>query len=41
MAISAIAWSPTREESMNLSNGYEYDESTGYGFLVREEDKDK
>lgn len=41
MAISAIAWSPSREEAMNLSNGYEFDEDTGYGFLVRIGDEDK
>ncbi len=41
MAISAIAWSPLRQEAMNLSNGYEFDESTGYGFLVRIGDEDK
>ncbi len=41
MAISAIAWSPTREMAMRLSNGYSFDETVGYGFLVREEDVDK
>lgn len=41
MAISALAWSPLREESMYLSDGYEYDSTAGYGFLVREEDVDK
>lgn len=41
MAISAIAWSPLRQEAMNLSNGYEFDEDTGYGFLVRIGDEDK
>lgn len=40
MAISAIAWSPLREESMNLSDGYDFDD-VGYGFLVRAEDVDK
>jgi len=41
MAISAIAWSPTREMAMRLSDGYSFDETVGYGFLVREEDIDK
>ena len=41
MAISAIAWSPTREMAMRLSDGYSFDETVGYGFLVREEDVDK
>lgn len=41
MAISAIAWSPVREMAMNLSDGYEFDESAGYGFLVRAEDVGK
>ena len=41
MAVSAIAWSPTREMAMRLSNGYSFDETVGYGFLVREEDVDK
>ncbi len=40
MAISALAYSPERAESMNLSNGY-YFGAVGYGFLVREEDVDK
>lgn len=40
MAISALAYSPEREESMNLSTGY-YFGAVGYGFLVREEDVDK
>ncbi len=43
LAISALAYSPTRAESMNLSKGYRFDEneSSNYGFLVREEDADK
>ena len=41
MAISAIAWSPTREIAMRLSDGYSFDDTIGYGFLVREEDADK
>ena len=40
MAISAIAWSPVRQEAMNLSDGYDFDD-TGYGFLIREEDLGK
>jgi polar amino acid transport system substrate-binding protein len=40
LAISAIAYSPARAETMNLSRGY-YFSDTGYGFIVREEDADK
>ena len=40
MALSAMAYSPSRAEAMNLSNVYMPSE-TGYGFLVREADKDK
>lgn len=40
MAISALAYSPEREETMTLSTGY-YFGAVGYGFLVREEDVDK
>lgn len=40
LAISAIAYSPAREEAMALSKGYLYSDD-GYGFLVREEDADK
>lgn len=40
LAISAIAYSPVREEAMALSKGYLYTDQ-GYGFLVREEDVDK
>lgn len=40
LAISAIAYSPTRAESMNLSNVY-LASDTGYGFIVRSEDVDK
>lgn len=40
LAISALAYSPTRAEAMNLSNVY-LASDTGYGFLVRAEDKDK
>ena len=40
IAISAIAYNPTRAEAMNLSNVY-LASDTGYGFLCRTEDKDK
>lgn len=40
MALSAMAYSPSRAEAMNLSNVYMPSE-TGYGFLVRAADKDK
>ena len=40
LAISAIAYNPTRAEAMNLSNVY-LASDTGYGFLCRAEDKDK
>lgn len=40
MAISAIAYSPTREEAMNLSKGYLFAD-TGYGFICRAEDAGK
>ena len=40
LAISALAYSPSRAEAMNLSNVYQAG-TTGYGFLVREEDVDK
>ena len=43
LAISALAWSKTRAESMNLSNGYYTSETGGddYGFFCRVEDQDK
>ncbi len=42
LAISALAYSPTRAESMEMSVGYYFSEdSEGYGLLVREEDLDK
>lgn len=44
LAISAIAYSPAREEAMNLSDGYYFggeEESDGYGWIVRAEDVDK
>ena len=40
MAISAIAYSPSRVEAMRLSNVYKPN-SGGYGFLTRAEDVDK
>lgn len=40
LAISAIAYSPERENAMALSKGYLFTDQ-GYGFLVREEDVDK
>lgn len=41
MAISAIAYSPSREEAMLLSDGYKLTSDEGYGFLTRTEDADK
>jgi len=40
LSLSAIAYSPSRAEAMNLSNVY-YSTGTGYGFLTRLEDVDK
>ena len=40
MAISAMAYSPTRAEAMKMSNVYQASDE-GYGYLVREEDADK
>ena len=40
MSLSAIAYSPTRAEAMNLSNVY-YSSGGGYGFICRSEDVDK
>lgn len=40
MAISAMAYSPDRAESMKMSDVYQ-PSSDGYGFLVRAEDADK
>lgn len=40
MAISAMAYSPTRAEAMKMSNVYQ-PSSDGYGYLVRAEDVDK
>lgn len=42
LAISALAWSKTRAETMNLSIGYyTSDENDEYGFFCRTEDVDK
>ena len=42
LAISALAYSPARAESMNMSKGYHFDDEVAlYGFLVREGDEDK
>ncbi len=41
MAISALAFSPARATAMNMSDGYYFGESEGYGLLVRAEDTDK
>lgn len=41
MAISALAYTPERAEAMELSKGYYFDETKGYGLLVREEDVDR
>jgi polar amino acid transport system substrate-binding protein len=39
MAISALAYTPAREEAMNLSDGYYFDKnSKGHGLLIRTED---
>jgi len=41
MAISALAYTPAREEAMNLSKGYHFSKnSKGHGLLIREADKD-
>ncbi len=41
LAISALAYTPAREEAMNLSDGYYFSEnSPGYGLLIRQEDSD-
>jgi len=40
LAISALAYSPARAEAMAMSKGYWFGGS-GYGFVVREEDKGK
>lgn len=42
LAISALAYSPARAESMNMSKGYYFDDDTeGYGMLCRVGDEDK
>lgn len=41
LAISALAYTPERADAMNLSKGYYFDQTEGYGLLVREEDADK
>lgn len=41
LAISALAYTPERAEAMNMSKGYMFDQTDGYGFLVRAEDVDK
>ena len=39
MAISALAYTPAREEAMNLSKGYHFPKgSLGHGLLIREDD---
>ena len=44
LAISALAYTPSRAETMNLSKGYYYgseDPQKAYGILIREEDADE
>ena len=44
MTISALAYTPSRAETMNLSKGYYYgseDPQKAYGILIRKEDADK
>ena len=44
MAISALAYTPSRAETMNLSKGYYYgseDPQKSYGILIRKEDADE
>ena len=41
LAISALAYTPERAEAMNMSKGYYFDETEGYGLLVRTEDADR
>lgn len=38
MAISALAYTPAREEAVNLSKGYHFTQDEGYGLMVRKED---
>lgn len=44
LAISALAYTPARAETMNLSDGYYFgseDPATSYGLLIRKADEDK
>ena len=41
MAISALAYSPARAETMNLSDPYYSDGTSTYGFIMRQEDAGK
>lgn len=41
LALSALAYSPTRAEAMGMSNSYYNDEAMGFTFLIREEDYGK
>ena len=41
LALSALAYSPTRAEAMGMSNSYYNDEAMGFTFLTREEDYGK
>lgn len=41
LAISALAYTPERAEAMNMSKGYHFDKTEGYGLLVREADLNK
>lgn len=41
LAISALAYTPERAEAMIMSNGYNFQTTSGYGILVRAEDADK
>lgn len=41
LAISALAYTPERAEAMNMSKGYMFNQTDGYGLLVRAEDVDK
>lgn len=40
LAISALAWTPARAESLEMSIGYHYSDDSLYTVLVREEDAD-
>ena len=41
IALSALAYSPTRAEAMGMSNSYYNDDTMGFTFLIREEDYGK